>query len=121
MRDQPTLALLAAVDEAFYVQTYPDVLDSQYPPSKHFLFQGWRELRQPNEWFDMTWYVEQNPSVQEQGLNPLQHYLAWGWREGRSPHPSRAVQDAVLAAGRRHPGVCPILILVADKAARLEA
>jgi hypothetical protein len=54
-------------------------------PLEHFQTSGWREGRDPNQFFDTKFYLNQNPDVAAAGVNPLQHYETYGWKEGRDP------------------------------------
>ncbi len=75
-------------DAAYYLQNNPDVSRSLNPcgdPERHFLDNGWKEGRNPNQLFNTAWYLAHNPDVAAAGLNPLVHFATTGWQEGRDP------------------------------------
>lgn len=74
-------------DEAWYLETYPDVAKSQVNPIEHYLKAGAYEGRNPSETFDTTWYLIYYRDVTESGLNPLIHYIRYGQKENRAPRP----------------------------------
>jgi glycosyltransferase involved in cell wall biosynthesis len=75
------------IDEAWYLETYPDVAAEGLPAKQHFMSVGWAEARLPNPLFDTDWYFSKYPDVEQSGMNPLLHFVQTGWREGRHPHP----------------------------------
>jgi serralysin len=44
---------------------------------------GWKEGRDPNDWFNTSSYLNHYTDVKTAGINPLDHYMAAGWKEGR--------------------------------------
>jgi len=74
-------------DEAWYLKTYPDVLEAKMDAAIHYLKHGWAEGRNPGPQFDTKWYLSNYPDVSEKGMNPLVHYLKFGRNEGRYPAP----------------------------------
>ena len=86
--DIPTV--LAGFDEAFYLANNPDVFRAMTRGSltsaiEHFNTRGWREHRDPNEFFDISYYLQNNTDVLRAGMNPLYHYLDHGVNEARNP------------------------------------
>jgi len=77
----------ALFDPEFYLQQYPDVVESGLDPYSHYKRFGAVEGRDPNPMFDTKWYLERYPDVRESGINPLLHYLIHGSKENRDPHP----------------------------------
>ena len=82
--DIPTV--LAGFDEAFYLANNPDVFRAMTSGSltsaiEHFNTSGWREHRDPNEFFDVSYYLQNNTDVLRAGINPLYHYLDHGVNE----------------------------------------
>jgi hypothetical protein len=86
------------VDEAWYLQQYPDVADAIRKgviksAKDHFLHDGYFEGRLPFEIpVDEAWYLEQNPGVAEfiargELESAQQHFNDNGYREGRKPSP----------------------------------
>jgi hypothetical protein len=86
------------VDEAWYLQQYPDVADAIQKgivasAREHFLNDGYFEGRLPFQiMVNEAWYLEQNPGVAEyikRGdlISAQQHFNDNGYREGRRPFP----------------------------------
>jgi glycosyltransferase involved in cell wall biosynthesis len=87
------------IDDAWYLDRYPDVRASGLDPTLHFASNGVAEFRDPNPFFDSAWYLEQNPDVSATGEQPLVHYMTVGAPQLRNPHPRF---DAAFYA-RQHP------------------
>jgi hypothetical protein len=73
----------ALFDSDYYLETYPDVRAAKKEPFKHYLTDGWRELRDPSPSFSTSYYLESYPDVAAAGVNPLVHYALAGAAEGR--------------------------------------
>lgn len=92
-------------DQAWYLESYPDVAARKVDPVSHYVRHGAREGRDPNRLFSSSWYLANNPDVMAAGLNPLVHFILRGAKEGRSAGPlfdTRWYLDAnpdVAAAG----------------------
>jgi hemolysin type calcium-binding protein len=69
-------------DSFFYMTQNPDVFHAGVDAVAHYDAFGWREGRDPNEFFDTSGYLAVNPDVAA-AVNPLEHYMTFGWREGR--------------------------------------
>jgi hypothetical protein len=93
-----SLLLCIEVDEAWYINQYPDVADAIrdgaiMSAKEHFLHNGYFEGRMPFPIaVDEAWYLEQNPGVAEhiasgELLSAQQHFEDNGYREGRRPRP----------------------------------
>jgi hypothetical protein len=93
-----TVIACVEVDEAWYLQRYPDIAEaiaagSVKSAAQHFKENGYLEGRQPfpiqiNE----RWYLEHNPGVSEHVRKGLlksgqQHFDEHGYSEGRLPFP----------------------------------
>lgn len=78
-----------SIDPDFYYACYPDVRAVGADAATHYIRVGWREGRNPNNWFDTRFYLDENPDVHESGMNPLEHFLRSGKHEGRIPAPRR--------------------------------
>jgi len=61
-------------DAEYYLETYQDVADAKVDPFEHFMFQGYREGRNPSAEFDTRFYV-QRYFKGKADENPLVHYL----------------------------------------------
>lgn len=73
------------IDDVFYFARYHDVYRSSFDADDHFNSGGWREGRNPNNFFDTSGYLSAYADVAASGMNPLDHYLLYGWSEGRDP------------------------------------
>lgn len=71
-------------DEAWYLESYPDVAASGISPALHYLLHGAFENRDPGPWFSTGQYLLNNPDVAAAGANALLHFIYHGEREGRS-------------------------------------
>jgi serralysin len=77
----------ALFDPVFYLSHNPDVLNAGINPLDHYKLVGWREGRDPNEFFSTNFYLGANPDARAGG-NPLGHYHASGWKNGYDPGPN---------------------------------
>lgn len=86
------------VDEAWYLERYPDIADairhgSVASPQQHFVTDGWFEGRQPFQIVvDEAFYLEKYPGIVDairDGLvvSAQQHFDENGYQEGRQPFP----------------------------------
>ena len=83
VKDLPSLA--KGIDPTMYLAANQDVAYAGIDPVTHFNAFGWREGRNPNNFFDVQFYLGANPDVNAAGVNPLDHYLQFGWKESRNP------------------------------------
>jgi hypothetical protein len=101
------LLAVAAVDEAWYCATYPDVAqaiaDGVHKSAKeHFVSHGYFEGRFPYDMaVDEAWYLRTYPDVAEgikrgDHLSAAEHFKTNGYLEGRLP----ASPEAATASGR---------------------
>ncbi len=75
-------------DQAWYLETYPDVTASGLAPLVHYLLRGADEGRGPHPLFDVGRYVALNgEALAASGISPLEHYHRLGAACGRDPHP----------------------------------
>jgi len=74
-------------NEQDYLAGNPDVAAGGVPPLHHFLHQGWKEGRDPCQWFDSQWYLQRYPDVAGNKQIALVHFLLHGAAEGRNPGP----------------------------------
>lgn len=75
---------LFCFDEAFYLESNPDVAVSHLSARQHFLLHGWREGRDPCRYFSISGYINENEDVKAADINPLLHFLEYGFAEGRT-------------------------------------
>lgn len=80
--DLSILAASGLFDNEFYLRLYKDVADR---PLEHFYFNGAKEARLPNPYFETPWYLDTNKDVAKAGMHPLIHYIKYGEAEGRAP------------------------------------
>lgn len=85
-------ALSSAIDEAFYLHFYGELLHDT-APSTHYATVGWREGYDPNPWFSTEDYLRDYADISEAELVPLFHYLEYGAAEGRTAKPSRLAEQ----------------------------
>jgi hypothetical protein len=83
--DKQLLEASEVLDRNFYALHSSDVMEAQMDPLDHFCEFGWREMRQPNFYFNLRWYLATNPDAAQLGVNPLLHYLLVGEPAGRRP------------------------------------
>jgi len=95
-RQQKTIKQQAALieesglfDEAWYLDRYPDVLNTDMKPAEHYLKHGAAEGRDPSEHFSTRWYLEKYSDVADSGINPVLHYILYGKEEMRKPLPTK--------------------------------
>jgi chromosome segregation ATPase len=74
-------------DLEWYLETYPDVAQSNINPAEHYLKFGAAEGRMPGPLFDGNWYLQRYPDVASVNINPLLHFVKFGQQEGRSASP----------------------------------
>lgn len=68
-------------DDVFYrLHNNCDVCNNSFDSVEHYCVYGWREGKNPNDWFDTNAYLKANPDV---NINPFYHYLRYGISEGR--------------------------------------
>jgi hypothetical protein len=97
--DIATYDLVAgAFDTQYYLAGNPDVAANGSDPVTHFLEVGWREGRDPADWFSVTDYLELNPDVAAASVNPFVHYLQAGRDEGRIPQLELGFRYRILMA-----------------------
>ncbi|MBA8818992.1 GT2 family glycosyltransferase/glycosyltransferase involved in cell wall biosynthesis [Ochrobactrum sp. P6BSIII] len=92
-------------DEAWYLETYPDVKASGVSAASHYLQFGGLEGRDPSPGFSSLGYLDANPDVATTGANPLLHYIMWGRSEGRSYAPVQNTEATSVAAQDPTPAV----------------
>ena len=91
-------ALLEAhFDAAFYRAKNPDVARSGGDPLSHFIDFGWKEGRDPADWFSTRFYLKSNPDVAGSQVNPFLHYLLFGKEQGRKPVFDASLSDDTIA------------------------
>ena len=88
-----TALMRAEFDELYYARNNSDVAKEGFDLFAHFLNHGWRESRDPNEWFSVDDYLEMNPEIGATGLNPFSHYVVIGKAENRLARKKRTASN----------------------------
>ena len=81
--DYVTIREFGLFDSEYYLTTYEDVRNAKCDALSHFVSNGVRELRNPNNTFDSARYLLANGDVSVTGANPFVHYILYGRKEGR--------------------------------------
>ncbi|MEO1102400.1 MAG: glycosyltransferase [Pseudomonadota bacterium] len=76
-------AIRREFDDAFYLGSYPDVRRLRVGPVRHYISVGWKQGKDPNEFFSTQTYLEMYQDVADMKVNPFHHYVAHGRDEGR--------------------------------------
>ncbi len=77
-------------DPAWYLRTYPDVVDLGEDPALHFLRHPYYPVRQPSERFDIRQYLIDHPDAVEQRVNPLVHFLLTPESQAADAYPPKS-------------------------------
>jgi hypothetical protein len=80
-------------DRDFYLRNYPDVALSGADPRNHYSEFGWKEGRDPSEYFSTKGYLAGNPDVAASEVNPLEHFVKYGALEHREGWRKRSQAD----------------------------
>lgn len=108
-RANPAVAAFAPLDQAWYLERYPDVARSRTAPLVHYLVRGWREARAPSALFDPAWYASRHAEeLAATSMSPLEHYARRGVAAGASPHPLFDVPHYLAQAPVLSPGDDPL-------------
>jgi serralysin len=76
-------------DTLYYMSQNIDVFHAGINALQHYNGGGWREGRDPNEFFSSSeYFAAHRGEVLASGLSPLDHYHLFGWRQGYDPSPS---------------------------------
>jgi glycosyltransferase involved in cell wall biosynthesis len=84
-------------DAPFYRRLYPDMDRPGVNGLEHFCLHGWREKRNPAEWFSTALYLAHHEDVAASGINPFAHYIMIGEAEERAIFPVEAGRARLLA------------------------
>lgn len=58
-------------------------LDEKQISFEHYHKSGWKEGRDPNEWFSTNYYLNRYPDIKKANVDPFYHYLKIGIKENR--------------------------------------
>ncbi|MBD3842313.1 MAG: hypothetical protein IE909_10585, partial [Campylobacterales bacterium] len=81
--DKNNMEILMHFDEVYYLEHNPDIKKSGINAYEHYMTYGWKERRNPNDWFDVNFYLNQYSDIKEASMEPFSHYLLYGQYEGR--------------------------------------
>ena len=70
-------------NEAFYLDKYEDVLNSNLHPIEHYVRFGYKEKRNPSTSFNTDFYVNEYDDFNMYTINPLIHYIQEGQKDNR--------------------------------------
>ena len=84
-------------DRGFYLNEYPDVVESGMDPMEHYMSIGWKEGRDPSPRFNTSYYLDRYQDVAQAGINPFLHYLKNGRDEGRFGKPVETEMSSELS------------------------
>lgn len=79
-------------DSVYYRLRNPDV-DGSIDLISHYVNFGWREGRDPAEWFSVKDYLNLYPDVVAAKIDPFEHYLRHGIVEGRLAIPAQGSES----------------------------
>ena len=65
--------LAGSFDLKFYSDRYPDMTLGHVDPLEHYAIFGWKEGRDPCEWFSTRRYLNSHTDVAQKGVDPLLH------------------------------------------------
>ncbi|ADZ09154.1 glycosyl transferase family 2 [Methanobacterium lacus] len=74
------------LDVGYYLNTYADIRKTGKDPIIHYIYNGFKEGRNPSREFDAEYYFENHSDVKKSKLNPLVHYALYGIKENRKTH-----------------------------------
>lgn len=80
-------------DETYYLKNYPDVALSGANPRDHYSQYGWKEGRDPSDYFSTSGYLARNPDVAAAAVNPLDHFIKYGASEQRTGWRKRSQEE----------------------------
>ncbi|WP_324132784.1 glycoside hydrolase family 99-like domain-containing protein [Bosea sp. (in: a-proteobacteria)] len=89
-------SMLPFFDAGFYLDKNADIARTGVDPFEHFVNFGWKENRDPNNWFKIVEYVAMNDWLAETGINPFSHYVLIGRELGLMPAFERSPDDLHL-------------------------
>lgn len=76
-------------DPAWYLRTYPDVVELGEDPALHFVRHPYYPVRHPSPRFDVRQYLIDHPDAVERRINPLVHFLLTPESQGADAYPPK--------------------------------
>lgn len=73
-------------NDEYYLDMYPDILESNQSPFLHYLEWGIKEGRHPGPLLDLDWYVDRHAAAKGYHGGPVGHYLHEGRRLDHAPN-----------------------------------
>jgi glycosyltransferase involved in cell wall biosynthesis len=70
-------------DTKYYLKNNIYIEELGVNPFEHYISEGWKIGRNPNNWFDPLFYLQRYPDVKDAKIEPLHHYITKGKSEGR--------------------------------------
>jgi len=99
----------ALFDQAWYLETYPDVVAAGASPLAHYLLEGGDDDRSPHPLFDVAHYRRENGAdLTATGVTPLEHFVRRGAALGRNPHPLFDIAYYIAQSPDLQPGEDPL-------------
>ncbi len=80
-----TASVRPLFDADWYLNSYPDAIDSNLAPLDHYIQIGEKAGYWPNPFFDPTYYRSIAPGARKSDGLLLAHYAEKGWQRGRNP------------------------------------
>ncbi len=69
-------------DEGWYCREYPDLMQRELDPARHYLRAGAKGLCDPGPEFSSQFYLDTHPQAARRGVNPLVHQINHPEHEG---------------------------------------
>lgn len=102
--------LREAFDAEFYAATNPD-LKANIDLFQHFMDCGWRQGRDPAQWFSIEHYLRAHLDVAAANENPFAHFLLTGCREARAVSRSTKEKWSQLSVSRNAPQIAVVAMV----------
>lgn len=75
-KDYKIIAKSKYFDSKWYLETYPDVANSNIDPITHYMNYGWKEGRNPSNKFNTNYYISNY--IKSRNICPVIHYEKYG-------------------------------------------
>jgi hypothetical protein len=93
------------LDIGYYLKNNPDVRKSGKDPILHYIYQGYKENRNPNPTFNTKNYQNQNKDVKKSKINPLIHYTLHGKKENRKMDHAITPKVSIITASYNYANI----------------
>jgi glycosyltransferase involved in cell wall biosynthesis len=81
--DKISIKIFGCFDKNFFKDNNQDLNIENNNFFNYFIKNGWRECRNPNQWFDIKSYIENYPEIQKTGIDPLINWIINGFDDRR--------------------------------------